>query len=558
MKSKGKAFKIWKKQSNKKLKKKKFSPKNSNITTETNVVAPKKAQTLTEIFGNLKEVCTHLAVRVQYCVENKRNFEEEEPEEDTDDEEEEEDENEGDEKKNEFAELLDILEIRNRKKVDQKMIMKEVLKKCDDILNLKNIGSDEENAESTGKSKENKTENGEDVNKNEPMSFDLRSLSGNTPQQKLEEFLGCKKLSFLVDKDQVEDWNEDEAEELEELFLRRTVLLATNEGDILKVLKKSAPKSIALKLLQKKFEIRWSTVSGEPDDFDFYSLPAHFIKGSVRKAHVQTVLWSRRRAIESFNPDDNPGGFCPQFLYHKHSPYRKEGEGDDSQLPVRMRNEPHYVWKKWSFNNSESNQSTQLEGEQLPQELSWISPMVRLLIRKLCAPIDRGFSPDASENVMYMLVMLDSRMHSASEPSQPGEKGFKSQVYIGSAEDGLKEKFLGEGGFCEKMASIKKHFSSAEFFAFHPTALLVEMRLMQALAAGEKFALFVLNTFEDPRQLAKEAQELVGQALFLKENELWGPATDAHFGLNLKDEMKGRKNSLPNSFPGKRRKKRSY
>lgn len=89
MKSKGKAFKIWKKQSNKKLKKKKFSPKNSNITTETNVVAPKKAQTLTEIFGNLKEVCTHLAVRVQYCVENKRNFEEEEPEEDTDDEEEE-------------------------------------------------------------------------------------------------------------------------------------------------------------------------------------------------------------------------------------------------------------------------------------------------------------------------------------------------------------------------------------------------------------------------------------------------------------------------------------
>ena len=54
--------------------------------------------------------------------------------------------------------------------------------------------------------------------------------------------------------------------------------------------------------------------------------------------------------------------------------------------------------------------------------------MVRLLIRKLCAPIDRGFSPDASENVMYMLVMLDSRMHSTSEPSQPGEKGFKSQV----------------------------------------------------------------------------------------------------------------------------------
>ena len=36
------------------------------------------------------------------------------------------------------------------------------------------MGSDEENAKSTDKSKENKTENGEDVNTNEPMSFDLR------------------------------------------------------------------------------------------------------------------------------------------------------------------------------------------------------------------------------------------------------------------------------------------------------------------------------------------------------------------------------------------------
>ena len=88
MKSKRKAFKIWKKQSNKKLKKKKFTTENSNITTESNVVAA-KAQTLTEIFGNLKEVCKNLAARVQYCIENEEIFEEEEMEEDTDDEEEE-------------------------------------------------------------------------------------------------------------------------------------------------------------------------------------------------------------------------------------------------------------------------------------------------------------------------------------------------------------------------------------------------------------------------------------------------------------------------------------
>ena len=89
-------------------------------------------------------------------------------------------------------------------------------------------------------------------------------------------------------------------------------------------------------------------------------------------------------------------------------------------------------------------------------------------------------------------------------------------MYIGSAEEGLKENFFGEGGFCENMASIKKHFSSAEFFTFHPTALLIEMRLMQALVFEEKFALFALKTFEDSRQLAKEAQELVGWLLSKK------------------------------------------
>jgi len=495
------------------------------------------------------EVCKNLVARAHYCIENHENLEEEETDEDIDDDEEEHHENEN---KNELNELLKILEINKPKKVELKVIMKAVLRKCDDILNI-NIQDKEKSEHTTEQTEENKSETENEINKNEPMSFDLRNLSGDAGEGKLEEFLGCRKLSFFVDKEKIEGWNEDEAEEMERITLRKAVSEATHEGDILNVLKKSAPKNIAVKLMQKKYEIRWNTPCGEADDYDFYSLPANFVKGSVRKAYMQTVLWSHRQAIKSmFSCDDNLSDFCPPFLYHKHSPYRKVGEGSESQLPVRLRNEPHYMWKKWSFNNSESTQSAQLESEQLPEELSWISPKVRLLIRKLCEPIEEEFSPDFSENVMYMLVVDDSFCKTV----QYAEKGFKSKVYVGSAEDGLKENFFGEEGFCENMLSIKKHFSNAEFFIFHPTALLVELRLLQALISKEKFALFVLNTFEDSRQLTKEVHELVGQALYLNKNELWGPATDVHFGLNLKDEMRIRKKSLPNSFPGKRRKKR--
>ena len=60
-----------------------------------------------------------------------------------------------------------------------------------------------------------------------------------------------------MDKEKIEGWNEDEAEEMERITLRKAVSEATHEGDILNVLKKSAPKNIAVKLMQKKYEIRF-------------------------------------------------------------------------------------------------------------------------------------------------------------------------------------------------------------------------------------------------------------------------------------------------------------
>ena len=111
------------------------------------------------------------------------------------------------------------------------------------------------------------------------------------------------------------------------------------------------------------------------------------------------------------------------FFFSNRDPYRKQGDGSDSDLPIRMRNEPKYMWKKWSFNKTEQPCKPTELGPTIPAELSWISPVVRLLIRKLCEPLDDEFTPENTENVMYMLVVEET-----ISPKLPDTKGFKSQV----------------------------------------------------------------------------------------------------------------------------------
>ena len=81
------------------------------------------------------------------------------------------------------------------------------------------------------------------------------------------------------------------------------------------------------------------------------------------------------------------------------------------------------MWKKWSFNKNEQPCKPTELGPNIPEELSWVSPVVRLLIRKLCEPLDEEFTPENTENVMYMLVVEET-----ISPKLPDTKGFKSQV----------------------------------------------------------------------------------------------------------------------------------
>ena len=106
------------------------------------------------------------------------------------------------------------------------------------------------------------------------------------------------------------------------------------------------------------------------------------------------------------------------------------------------------------------------------------------------------------------------------------------------------------------MMEICSHFCETETFKPHGTALLLELRLLLALVRKEDHALFVLKCCEDGRVLGKETHELIIQVLCLAEDEIWGPAVNMNFGLNVKEEFKSRRKFLPKSFPGSAKKRR--
>nr|CAB3262746.1 uncharacterized protein LOC100182645 [Phallusia mammillata] len=389
-------------------------------------------------------------------------------------------------------------------------------------------------------------------NNNITMTLDLRQLGDEEKDGKLEEILQCKDLTRYMPKEVTENGNT--LEFAEKAALRECVSIAESPPDILKPFRPKTPKKIAVNLIKQQYNIRWNTKSGESRPFDFFDLPKQFRKGIVRKAHIQTVLYEHKPSIANLPSTLNSTGtlekedFCPAFVYVKKDPYAKDSsEGDESTAPVRARDEPKFSWQRWVVQSSDCSEL----GFEFPAELKWIHPKVKTLIKKLCHPIPDDFDPASTANLMYLLVLNDTTSDSLSDI------GNTSQIYIGGADDGLKQKLLeGDECHCGKIKKLYEHFSSIEAFAPDTTALLVELRLLLALARREQYALFALQTFDDPRTLGRELHDLIIQALYLAQDEIWGPAVNMKFGLNVKEELKKRRKYLPDHFPGSGRKKK--
>ena len=182
---------------------------------------------------------------------------------------------------------------------------------------------------------------------------------------------------------------------------------------------------------------RWNTTSGESKPYDFYQLPKHFRKGPVRKAYIQTVMYEHKSAIANLptifkiNEEElEPRHFCPSAAYYKRDPYGKPGD-EDTELPIRMRDEPKYTWQKCTFNDPEPETSEISDvGFDFPEALNWISPKVKTLIKKLCEPIPDDFNAELTENVMYMLVVNETLTTKLPDGGMKSQVGRSAVVFV--------------------------------------------------------------------------------------------------------------------------------
>ncbi|XP_078484956.1 uncharacterized protein LOC144744359 [Ciona intestinalis] len=385
-------------------------------------------------------------------------------------------------------------------------------------------------------------------NNNITMTIDLRQLGEEEKDGKLEEILKCKDLTKYMPKSETE--NGVSMEFAEKAALRETIKEAKSPPDILTPFRPKTPKKIAVNLIHQQYNIRWNTKSGESKPFDFFDLPKQFRKGIVRKAHIQTVLYEHKAeitnlpAVLNVTTSVEKEDFCPNFLYVKKDPYAQK-EDSETNL-VRLRDDPKFSWQRWGIQGGDCDDL----GFEFPAELKWIDPKVKTLIKKLCEPISDDFNPQTTKNVMYLFVVTETTSPRLTV------MGNTSQIYIGGADDGILVKLLeGEDSHCSKMKQLYERFISMEAFeADSSNSLLVEMRLLLALARREQFAVFALKEYEDARSLGKALHDLVIQALYLADNEIWGPAVNMCYGLNVKEELKKRRKFLPPHFPGSNRK----
>ena len=306
-------------------------------------------------------------------------------------------------------------------------------------------------------------------------------------------------------------------------------------------------------MLFKILIFSWNTKCGEYKPFDFFELPKQFTKGIVRKMHMQTVLYEHKSDILHLKKRLSPAGsftkenMCPKYVYVKKDPYRRDPGAADEDAPKRMRDEPKFSWQSWELSSGECTE----RGFDFPDELKWINPKVKILIKKLTTPIPDDFDTKTTENVMYLLVVNDT----TSKLLQ--DQGNCSQIFIGAADSGMQARFLdADDSHANRIDELYEHYVAMESFNPNRTALLVEMRILLALARREPFAVFALEVFDSPRTLGREVHDLVIKALYLANNEIWGPAVNMRFGLNVKEELKKRRRFLPDHFPGKNRKRK--
>ena len=258
---------------------------------------------------------------------------------------------------------------------------------------------------------------------------------------------------------------------------------------------------VVASMIERQFEIKWDTPTGEPDDYSFYDFcdtekTMKYLKFIPRRAHVKTTLFKECRSKQKMLDDllQMPkNSLCPEVLV-------KTVDG----------------WTTWQAPDEENN-----EGEFRPlpenrvfsEDFSWIDQSILEFIKKNA---DKQKSDHESLKIslknptLYWAVVEDRDF-----PPIQNTKNLKlkpigqTQVYVGKANNGIKGRWLEDSdNHCEMMKKCLDNVWAMT--TYDPLRLegiqLGDARLALAKVRGEKTALFVMKTFGDDLEKAEIAK----------------------------------------------------
>ena len=298
--------------------------------------------------------------------------------------------------------------------------------------------------------------------------------------------------------------------------------------DLARKLKKDVPQWLVNNIIQRQFDIKWPTHTGQPDNYTFYQFyemenTSSLLKYAPRLAHVKATLYKECRSICHDVQRMSKEELCPMV-------YIRTVQG----------------WKTWKADERNFNTV-----ENIDDHLKWIHSDIRNFIKKNADEQEgESLAQSLTTPTIYWAVLENSDFRDY-ENLKLNELS-KTQVYVGQAINGIHGRWTqgGDSNHCSKMKKCLNNVCAMTTSStYDPLRLqgipLVDARLALAKVRNENTALFVMKTFgraQEQLDMRKDAEKQHREGKrFLKEDldiipldlrvPRWQPR-DMRYGMN--------------------------
>ena len=261
------------------------------------------------------------------------------------------------------------------------------------------------------------------------------------------------------------------------------VLEAKSPLDLARKLKKDVPQWFVSNIIQHQFDIKWSTDTGEPEDYTFYQFyemqnTSSLLKYAPRRAHVEATLYKKCRSISHDVQGKSKEELCPMV-------YIRTVAG----------------WKSWKAGEPDDFNAV----EDIDTDLNWIHRDILKFIKENAdqQKDDRkSLKKSLKKPTLYWAVLDDKDLR----PPTLNEFS-KTQVYVGRAKYGIHGRWTVDSkNHCSMMKKcLDDVCAMTPYNALKLKGIqLVDARLALAkVREEERTALFVVKTFGDEFEKAK-------------------------------------------------------